>query len=108
MLDRLAQHAWPGNIRELEKTLKRALVLAQDDGVLRPEHLPAGIAGRSAAGAGGTAVPPLRETLAAIECREIRRALEATDGNKAAAARLLKISYPNLLKKIKHYGIATG
>ena len=31
--------------------------------------------------------------------------MSATGGNKSAAARMLKISYPNLLKKIKHYGI---
>ena len=103
--DLLAAHAWPGNIRELEKTLKRAIVLAQGDGVLRPEHLPAAVAGKHPGGASGTAQPPLKETLAAVECREIAQAMRTCEGNKSAAARLLKISYPNLLKKIKHYGI---
>jgi len=105
-LDLLTHHAWPGNIRELEKALKRAIVLAQGDGVLRPEHLPAALAGRTRAGGGGVQ-PPLKETLAAVECREIARAMQSCDGNKSAAARLLRISYPNLLKKIKHYGIET-
>ena len=91
--------------RELEKALKRALVLAQDDGVLRPEHLPASMSGHLRGDDSGAAVSPLKETLASIECREIGRAMEASAGNKSAAARLLKISYPNLLKKIKHYGI---
>ncbi|MFO7608133.1 MAG: sigma 54-interacting transcriptional regulator [Candidatus Krumholzibacteriia bacterium] len=104
-LDLLVQHAWPGNVRELEKALKRAIVLAQGDGVLRPEHLPADLAGRAFAGEGTGTQPPLKETLAAVECREIARAMGTCGGNKSAAARLLKISYPNLLKKLKHYGI---
>lgn len=105
LLDHLVQHSWPGNIRELEKALKRALVLAQDEGVLRPEHLPASMTGHLKNEDTGLAVSPLKETLATIECREIARALEISGGNKSATARLLKISYPNLLKKIKHYGI---
>ncbi|RKZ15316.1 hypothetical protein DRQ50_07635 [bacterium] len=104
LLDQLVRHSWPGNIRELEKALKRALVLGRGEGVLRAEHLPAAVTG-TANIAGPQVVPPLRETIATIECREITRAMESTGGNKSAAARLLKISYPNLLKKIKHYGI---
>ncbi len=108
-LDLLVSHSWPGNIRELEKTLKRALVLAQGCDVLRPEHLPdALVGGTSASGGADGVVPPLRETLAVIECREIERAMRSSGGNKSAAARLLQISYPNLLKKIKHYGIEVG
>ncbi len=103
-LDCLVQHSWPGNVRELEKTLRRAIVLAQGDGVLRPEHLPEQIAGTPDAVPSGE-VAPLKETLAGIECREIRRALEISGGNKSQASRVLKISYPNLLKKIRHYGI---
>jgi len=103
-LDLLIQHSWPGNVRELEKTLRRAIVLAQGDPVLRAEHLPAEISGQEST-RDGVDVAPLRETLAVIECREIRRALRLAGGNKSQVARDLKISYPNLLKKIKHYGL---
>ena len=51
-------------------------------------------------------VVPLKETLAAVECREIAQAMQIAQGNKSQAARLLKISYPNLLKKIRLYGIS--
>ena len=54
---------------------------------------------------GSDQIIPLRDTLATIECREINRALQVSQGNKSQAARSLKISYPNLLKKIRHYGI---
>ncbi len=100
----LLAHNWPGNVRELEKILKRAIVLAGGDQALRPEHLPRELRLRDAVSEGGSACP-LRETLAAVECREIARALARCGGNKAATARALKISYPNLLKKIRHYGI---
>lgn len=105
-MDLLMAHSWPGNIRELEKTLKRAMVLAQGDGVLRPEHLPLGMVRSGTAPGTGALVSPLKDTLAGIECREIERALGVAGGNKSEAARLLKISYPNLLKKIKHFGLA--
>jgi transcriptional regulator with PAS, ATPase and Fis domain len=104
-LDALIHHDWPGNVRELEKCLKRAIVLAQGDTLLRPEHLPAEIASRSALTADPEQIEPLRDTLAAVEAREIARAMQIAGGNKSQAARLLKISYPNLLKKIRHYGL---
>ncbi len=107
--DALLRHAWPGNVRELEKTLQRAIVLAGGSRTLRGEHLPpefgAG-AGRPAAGPGRTA--GLREALAEVECREIRAALQRAGGNKSQAARELGISYPNLLKKARLYGLADG
>ncbi len=105
-LDALLRHPWRGNIRELEKTLQRAIVLAGDGGVLRMEHLPAGFGGTQdrPAGAGGGA-PALRDVLAEVECREIRQALQRAAGNKSQAARALGISYPNLLKKARLYGL---
>ncbi len=103
-LDALTGHHWPGNVRELEKCLKRALVLAQGEAVLRPEHLPREMVPYLAGDRGATMVP-LRDTLAEVESREIARALRLSAGNKSAAARLLRISYPNLLKKIRFFGL---
>jgi len=104
-LDCLVQYRWPGNVRELEKSLRRAIVLAEGDDVLRVEYLPAEIHQERDLKS-SVEISPLKETLAIIECREIGRALAAAAGNKSQAARVLKISYPNLLKKIRHYGIA--
>ncbi|PID81566.1 hypothetical protein CSB20_02355 [bacterium DOLZORAL124_64_63] len=103
----LSRYSWPGNVRELEKTMKRAIVLAQQDGVLRSEHLPQHMVAEEGGenSPAGAKVSPLKDTLAEIELREINRALGVTGGNKSAAARLLKISYPTLLNKIRHYGI---
>jgi transcriptional regulator with GAF, ATPase, and Fis domain/Tfp pilus assembly protein PilF len=105
-MDALVAHDWPGNIRELEKSVRRAIVLAQEERVLKPEHLPREIgAGRAAGKVGRPA--PLRETLATVECREIAATLRLTGGNKSETARMLEISYPNLLKKIRFYGLQT-
>jgi DNA-binding NtrC family response regulator len=38
-MQRLRTHAWPGNIRELQNVVERALILSQDEAVIRPEHL---------------------------------------------------------------------
>ena len=38
-LQLLKSHAWPGNIRELQNVMERALILAQEEPVIRPEHL---------------------------------------------------------------------
>lgn len=104
-MDLLIHHTWPGNVRELEKTLRRAIVLAHGDSALRPEHLPEEFSGGAAVPQDSDKIIPLRETLAGIECREIRRALGLAGGNKSQVSRDLKISYPNLLKKIRHYGL---
>lgn len=104
LLAALRRYEWPGNIRELEKCLRRAMVLAQGEDRLRLEHLPRELTPfMSSDGRPGFA--PLRDTLAAVESREIGLALKSCAGNKAAAARMLRISYPNLLKKINLYGL---
>jgi two-component system response regulator AtoC len=104
VLDALQGYEWPGNIRELEKCIQRALILAQGEPRLRPEHLPRHLTPYLAA-TGGRDVTPLRETLASVESREIAQTLRACGRNKAATARALQISYPSLLKKIRLYGL---
>ncbi|MBU8871480.1 MAG: sigma 54-interacting transcriptional regulator [Gemmatimonadales bacterium] len=107
-MNALLGYPWPGNVRELEKNLKRAIILAQGEGVLRLEHLPESITGSVSGQVAGGEQAPLRETMAGVECVEIERALTRSGWNKSQAARTLKISYPNLLKKIRHYGLRTS
>ncbi len=104
-MNALTGHDWPGNVRELEKSLRRAIVLAQDDEMLRPEHLPTEVSAYAFGDSVGRDIAPLRETVGAVECREITAALKAAGGNKSQVCRMLGISYPSLLRKIRLYGI---
>jgi two-component system, NtrC family, response regulator AtoC len=99
-------YAWPGNVRELENVIERAVLLA-DDGVLAPEHLPTEIAvpNRDARQEVACEELSLKAAQRITEKRLIAQALEKTGGNRTRAARLLEISHPSLLSKIKTYGI---
>ncbi len=103
----LESYDWPGNVRELEKVLARAIVLSQGAAMLTPDLLPF-VVPEAPSDGGDDRILPLRESLYQVERREIARALEMTGGNKAAAARLLGISYPSLLKKVRQYGLAAS
>jgi two-component system response regulator AtoC len=106
-LEALRAHRWPGNARELEHALERAVVLA-DGPLLREEDLPetvrAAPPGPGASRVHGT-LSVKRETRA-LEEQLIRAALERTGGNRTKAAELLELSYRALLYKIKEYGIS--
>ncbi len=104
-LDALRLHTWPGNVRELLHAVERAVVVSEGDEIL-PEHLPStvGLAaiGRSSAGSqnGDAELPTLEE----MERRHIRLALEAANGHRAHAARILGVSERNLYRKLHELG----
>ena len=95
-MSRLMAFHWPGNIRELENTVRRMAV--QDVKVIKEEHLPPEIEA-----AGRTVLPG---TLREAEEQAIRRALEATKGNKAQAARVLGVDRKTLYAKLKQFSDA--
>jgi two-component system response regulator AtoC len=95
---------WPGNVRELENALERAAVLSTD-GVVRAQALRG--SPRAVQSAGSTvpvqeAPMPLREAVRRAEHDAVRRALEATGGNRKEAAKILGISLRSLFYKLKH------
>ena len=104
-LARLTEYSWPGNLRELENVVERAMILA-DGGRITLQHLPVAImTARS-----GDAKPErhdfsLRRARRAVEAAMIERALSATQGNRTHAAKLLEISHRALLYKLKEYQI---
>lgn len=103
-LERLTAHHWPGNLRELENVMERAMILSDGDWLTLdclPQNIVSaqpGLPDDAAADFG------LKEARRAFEARMIRRALRATNGNRTHAARLLEISHRALLYKIKEYG----
>ncbi len=102
----LMKHLWPGNVRELENVIQRAVVLAEQD-VLLPEHLPGGIGTGAENDQLDTLIEgfSLKQAQRRLEKKLIAKALTETGGNRSQAARLLEISHPSLLTKIKAYGI---
>jgi two-component system response regulator AtoC len=106
-LDTLLNYKWYGNVRELENTIERAIVLT-DKEMIELENLPVEIQNFK----DQVEFTPLAEEEHSIkkasrflEMNLIKKALKKTKGNHTHAARLLEISHRALLYKIKEYGI---
>jgi transcriptional regulator with PAS, ATPase and Fis domain len=97
--DALAAYDWPGNVRQLERLMERAVALAETD-VLELDDLPLTVRGDYAT----TMAPSLerRETLRALASRYARLVLDRTKGNKRAACKVLDISYHTLQAYLRH------
>jgi two-component system response regulator AtoC len=103
----LEAHSWPGNVRQLENALERAVLMC-DSGTIGSEHLPEDVRGPvpiGVQGAESAADLSIKRRTAALERDLIQRALEKTGGNRTQAARLLDISYKALVYKIRGYGL---
>ena len=97
---KLQRYAWPGNVRELRNVIERALIICDD--YITLDDMPLDF--RSSTLSGSAADGDDFE-LAEAEHRHIQRVLQYTKGNKAEAARLLKIGLTTLYRKIEEYGI---
>ncbi len=102
----LLKYHWPGNVRELENVVERTMVLAEDE-TLRSEHLPERLWQEPEISGVAGLVPghSLKMAQKLLEKKMIARALRETKGNRSQAARLLEISHPSLLSKIKVHRI---
>jgi two-component system response regulator AtoC len=116
-LQLLERYSWPGNIRELENAVVRAVALC--DRIVRPEDLPERIRNctdHTPQTAAEAAQPPSRQSsaeeqllpLAVVERLHVERVLKATGGNKQAAARLLGIDRTTLQRMVKRHQLNNG
>ena len=98
----LAAYPWPGNIRELEHVVERAVTLASH-AILALEDLPSEVLQHD----GGTTeyVESLPGTLKALQRDQVLKMLESTQDNKERAARLLGISRRTLYRLLDRYGL---
>ncbi|MDP6931992.1 MAG: sigma 54-interacting transcriptional regulator [Myxococcota bacterium] len=101
----LTKHGWPGNVRQLENALERAVLLSTS-GRIREEDLPQEVRlGRDVGVEEGDL--SIKRGTAILERDLIVRALAQTGGNRSQAAKLLEISYKALCYKIRDYGVET-
>lgn len=98
-------YPWPGNIRELEHYIERACILCVD-GELMPAHFAAlDAVAAASAGFSDHGTTSLHRKANEIEAKMIRNAMEQCNGNKSAAAKMLKITRATLYNKLAKYGI---
>ena len=127
VVELLETDEWPGNVRALENTIERAVLLARGDEI-DMDGLPARILARAAAAAPELPIRPrahasredrftlppstgdgmvdLRAAVDALESRLIRRALERSKNNKQRAADMLGIKRTTLIDMMKRKGLA--
>ena len=122
-VEALLSYDYPGNVREMQNLIERGVVFAEPDGVIDTQHMfrqgeklesrslqlgPSGLLKRSAvAGADSDAAMPPGTTLSALERRLYVEALEKSQGNIAAAARLVGLSRPALEYRLRKFGLLT-
>jgi DNA-binding NtrC family response regulator len=108
-LEILTAYDWPGNVRQLESVVERALLLSEGETIV-PADLPAAVrAGLTAArGPLGLEIPETGIDLEGVERTLILKALEKTDGNVSRAARLLGLSRRTLQYRLEKIQEAAG
>ncbi|HWR73633.1 MAG TPA: helix-turn-helix domain-containing protein, partial [Nitrospirota bacterium] len=103
-LGTLMDHRYPGNVRELENIIERAVSFANSSEIL-PTDLPSYLT-QDEAPRPRTSAQRLKETLEATERAAIQNALNENNGNISRAATALGIYRQHLQRKIKQYKIA--
>jgi two-component system response regulator AtoC len=107
-LDVLMNYKWFGNVRELENTIERAIVLTDQEHI-ELENLPIEIQSfqdQIQLTSSAKEEYSIKKGSKFLEMNLIKKALRKTKGNHTHAARLLEISHRALLYKIKEYEIA--
>ena len=96
-LEILLKHTWPGNIRELENTIERAIIVSESS-YIGVEDLPSGIISK------GEVV--IDWSLEGMEREHILKVLSLTKGERKRAAGILEINPTTLWRKLKKYNLA--
>ena len=118
VLEAFTRHPWPGNVRELEQVVRRLLIDTGGLGDAEVARRLLAASGRATAPAEADAppsapaspAPPASANLASleeVERRHLLAVLDATGGNRTAAARILGIERKTLTRKLKAWGLGS-
>jgi DNA-binding NtrC family response regulator len=106
---RLMAYSWPGNVRQLENAIERAVAMSAGRSQIDVPDLPVEIQQAPEAALPSTVSLPedgldLEAFISHVERELIERSLERTGGNKGRAAKLLKLKRTTLVEKLKRFG----
>lgn len=101
-MDKLMSYNWPGNVRQLEHMLERAILYSAKEEEILPEHF---IFEQEGSKSSGNGTPPADEVLplAEMEKRMIMAALKKTNNHRTQAAELLGITVRTLRNKLHQF-----
>jgi DNA-binding NtrC family response regulator len=104
-------YSWPGNVRQLENAIERAVAMSAGRSQIDVTDLPEEIQQAPEAVLPSTVSLPedgldLEAFISRVERELIERSLERTGGNKGRAARLLRLKRTTLVEKLKRFGRA--
>ena len=103
---RMMDYNWPGNIRELENLIERAVVIGDGESI-QPEHLSLGMTQTPRRNAGNAGVS-VGHSLKEMERDLILETLKSQGGNRTRTAEMLQISIRTLRNKLHEYNAATA
>jgi len=105
-MEKLMKYPWPGNVREMENTIERIVLMGDENGIsagdmllLLPALKSQNIVDEY------KAIPMENKTLDELECEAIQKALKECEGNQSKAAKMLGITVRQIGYKVKKYGI---
>lgn len=115
VMDMLQRYRWPGNIRELENVMERAVLLVGPEGIILPQHLPPelhsahcpfGTEGAHGASESFAGSGTLQERLDELERACIVDALTRCDGHMGHAAQMLGLTERVMALRMKKHGVS--
>lgn len=96
----IKSYGWSGNVRELQNTVEKAVILCEDD-IIKATDLQL----KNDLSKDKSSLTPVQETLGQAEERAIREAMVQCGGNLSMVAKTLGVSRPTLYSKLRKYGI---
>jgi len=103
-MEYLQRYNWPGNVRQLENVIERAVLLSKNS-FIGPDDLPNSVRQDAGRQPSRYQIMSLKKALAEPEKNIIRRALEAHHWSRQQTAKALEINRTTLFKKMKKYGL---